>query len=387
MGVDVVLAPTVNLHRTPYGGRNFECFSEDPLLTARLGTAYVRGVQSAGVGATVKHFIANDSETERMTVDVQIDGRTLHELYLAPFEAIVHQAGAWALMASCNSVNGERMTESSLLREVLRRELRFDGLVMSDWFATRSTEASARAALDLAMPGPDGPWGDELLNAVRQGKVDRAMIDEKVTSVLRLAARVGALDGYAAVTPPQYDAAQIAATVRRAAAAGFVLANNDDGVLPLDRPSLRRVAVIGPNAAVARTMGGGSATVFPPYTVSPLDGLRSALGPAVEVEHSVGVRASDRIPPARLPWLRRRGGGAGVEVRFLTQDGTILARRGPGWVLVQLAATGSLRRCARLGRGAYDHSGDRRRHIRDCGIRDRSMSPICRRRSRIRRGT
>jgi beta-glucosidase len=326
MGVDVVLAPTVNLHRTPYGGRHFECFSEDPLLTARIGTAYVRGLQEAGVAATVKHFIANDSETERMNVDVRLDERTLRELYLAPFEAIVREAGAWSLMASYNSVNGVRMTESSLLQDVLRRELGFDGLVISDWFATRSTETSARAELDLVMPGPDGPWGAALLGAVREGAVDRAMIDEKVLRVLRLATRVGALDAHLAVTPPHYDDARIAATLRRAAAAGFVLASNHDGLLPLDRAALRRVAVIGPNAAVARTMGGGSATVFPPYTVSPLEGLRVALEPAVKVDHSVGVVASSRIPPAPLPMLHRRGGGTGVEVRFLAEDGTILGR-------------------------------------------------------------
>ena len=324
MGVDVLLAPTVNLHRTPYAGRHFECFSEDPLLTARIGTAYVGGLQDAGVAATVKHFVANDSETERMNVDVRLDNRTLRELYLAPFEAIVSEAGVWSLMVSYNGVNGELMTESSLLRDVLRRELGFDGLVMSDWFATRSTEASARAAIDLAMPGPEGPWGAALLKAVRDGKVDRAMIDEKVISVLRLAARVGALDGHAALTPPHYDAAEIAATLRRAAAAGFVLASNRDGLLPLDRAGLRRVALIGPNAAVARTMGGGSATVFPPYTVSPLDGLRAALEPKVKVDTTVGAVTSSRIPPARVPWLHRPNGGAGVEVRFLAEDGTIL---------------------------------------------------------------
>jgi len=121
-GVDVLLAPTVNLHRTPYGGRHFECFSEDPLLTARIGVAYVRGLQSQGVSATVKHFICNDSETERMSVDVRIDERTLRELYLAPFEAIVREAGAWAVMASYNRVNGPTMTESPLLRSILHDE-------------------------------------------------------------------------------------------------------------------------------------------------------------------------------------------------------------------------------------------------------------------------
>src|SRR3954447_7411957 len=196
-GVDVLLAPTVNLHRSPFGGRHFECLSEDPLLTARIGAAYVRGLQDAGVGATVKHFVANDSETERFTLDARVDDRTLRELYLAPFEAIVRETRPWAVMAAYNGVNGRTMTESPLLRDVLKDEWGWDGLVMSDWHATRSLEA-ARAALDLAMPGPDGRWGEALVEAVRAGEVSEAAVDDKVLRILRLAARVGALDGAAA---------------------------------------------------------------------------------------------------------------------------------------------------------------------------------------------
>src|SRR5215204_5555185 len=144
-GVDVLLAPTVNLHRTPYGGRHFECFSEDPLLTARIGVAYVRGLQEAGVGATVKHFVANDSETQRMTLDARVGERALRELYLAPFEAIVREGGVWSVMAAYNGVNGQPMTESPLLRDILHREWGFGGVVMSDWFATRTTVPSANA--------------------------------------------------------------------------------------------------------------------------------------------------------------------------------------------------------------------------------------------------
>ena len=324
-GVDVVLAPTVNLHRTPYSGRHFECFSEDPLLTARIAVAYVRGLQRAGVGATVKHFVANDSETERMTLDARLDERALRELYLAPFEAIIREAGAWSVMAAYNGVNGERMTESSLLRDVLRDEWDYDGLVMSDWFATRSTVASANAALDLVMPGPDGPWGAALVSAVHDGDVEETEIDDKVVRLLRLAARVGALDTPSAGPGSGgFDEASVANTLRRAAAAGFVLARNEGSALPLVRSALKRVAVVGPNAAAARTMGGGSATVFPPYAVSPLQGMRAALGPVVEVGHSVGVRASARIPVASAPWVRRPDGADGVEVRFLAGDGTVL---------------------------------------------------------------
>jgi len=337
-GVDVLLAPTVNLHRTPYAGRCFECFSEDPLLTARIGASYVRGLQRSGVGATVKHFVGNDSETQRMTVDVRIDDRTLRELYLAPFEAIVRDAGAWAVMAAYNGINGSPMTQSPMLRDILHGEWGYDGLVMSDWTAAHDAEAAAEAALDLAMPGPAsvyGPWGEALLEAVGKGAVDEALIDDKVVRILRLAARVGALaDG---PVPPELaveaaDSVAVAQELRAAAAAGFVLARNDD-LLPLprygpaDRPGLGRrlhLAVIGPNAEVARTMGGGSATVFPPYTISPLEGLRNA---GVHVTYAPGVTSHLRGGAARAPWLLRpdrvADAGTGAEIRFLSQTGEL----------------------------------------------------------------
>jgi beta-glucosidase len=332
-GVQVLLAPTVNLHRSPYGGRHFECFSEDPLLTGRIGVAYVRGVQAGGVAACVKHFVANDSETDRFTVDVRVDERALRERYLAPFEPIVRAAGVWAVMAAYNSINGTTATEHPMLAEVLKGEWGFDGVVMSDWYAARSTEPAAVAGLDLVMPGPGGPWGEQLAAAVRGGRVPEQVVDDKVLRLLRLAARVGALDGVDPAAPPAapWSDEAVASELREGAAAGFVLVRNADvdgaPALPLDRSGLGRVAVVGPNAEVARTLGGGSATVFPPYTVSPVQGLRAALGPAVRVDHGRGGRSTDRLPIAPLALLRRPdGGGAGVEVRFLAADGTILGR-------------------------------------------------------------
>jgi beta-glucosidase len=340
-GVDVLLAPTVNLHRTPFGGRHFECFSEDPLLTARIGVAYVRGLQNSGVGATVKHFIGNDSETERMTVDVRIDERTLRELYLAPFEAMLRptvggEAGAWSVMAAYNGVNGPTMTESPLLRDILHDEWGYDGLVMSDWTAARSTEPAARAALDVAMPGPAsrfGPWGDALAEAVRAGRVDEALIDDKVLRILRLAARVGGLSEAQApdehTAPHEHRSASsspidIPDELRSTAAASFVLARNESTLLPLSRSGLGRVAVIGPNAEVARTLGGGSATVFPPYTISPLDGLRAA---GLDVAFAPGALGHLRTSAARAPWLLRPDGpgesGSGAEVRFFSPSGEL----------------------------------------------------------------
>ncbi len=215
-GVDVVLGPTVNLHRSPLGGRHFECYSEDPLLTARLGIAYVRAMQALGVGATPKHYVANDSETDRFTVDVRADERTLRELYLRPFEDMVREADPWLVMAAYNSVNGHTMTENPLLAEPLKGEWGFAGVVVSDWLATRDTVAAGRAALDLTMPAMNSPWGDELVAAVRAGKVSEDDIDAKVRRILLLAARVGALAGVpTAVAPPApVPEPQIASLVR-----------------------------------------------------------------------------------------------------------------------------------------------------------------------------
>ncbi len=331
-GVDVLLAPTVNLHRSPLGGRHFECYSEDPLLTARIGAAYVRGVQGGGVAATVKHYVGNDAETDRMTVDVRMDERTLREVYLAPFEHIVVAARPWALMAAYNSVNGVTMTQSPLLADPLESEWGFDGLVMSDWTATRSTMAAANAALDLAMPGPTGPWGDALLAAVEAGDVPEPAVDAKVRRILRLAARVGALDGVLPAVPgpdpadlPDPAAPAVRTTLRAAAAEAMVLVRNQS-LLPLDPGTVRRVAVVGPNAATARTQGGGSATVYPPHTVSPLDGLRAALGPDVEVVHAPGVRTRDVVAFAD-PGLVRDPvtGEPGVRVTYLGPGGAELA--------------------------------------------------------------
>ncbi|MGB8946828.1 MAG: glycoside hydrolase family 3 N-terminal domain-containing protein, partial [Streptomyces sp.] len=161
-GVHVVLAPTLNLHRTPLGGRHFECLAEDPELAARTGAALIRGIQAHGVAATAKHYVANDSETERLTLDVRVDERTLREVYLAPFEAAV-RAGVWLVMSAYNGVNGTTMTAHELLAEPLKGEWGFDGAVVSDWGAVRLTAESAAAAQDLAMPGPDGPWGAALV--------------------------------------------------------------------------------------------------------------------------------------------------------------------------------------------------------------------------------
>ena len=324
-GVHVLLAPTLNLHRTPFGGRHFECFSEDPSLIAAIGAAYIRGVQSGGVAATAKHYVANDSETDRLTLDAKLDERTLREVYLPPFEAAV-SAGVWVVMSAYNRVNGASMSESPLLAEPLKGEWGFDGLVVSDWGAIRSTVESATAAQDLAMPGPNEYWGERLVAAVLCDEVDESAIDDKLRRLVLLASRVGGLDD---VAPPAAFGrpADARETLRRAVAASAVLVRNEGSLLPLDPAALRRVAVIGPNAATARIQGGGSAGVFPESVVTPLAGIRRALAGVAEVEHAVGTRITVRPTPvdpsssSSAPSTDPVTGKPGVRVRYLGADG------------------------------------------------------------------
>ncbi|WP_210480147.1 glycoside hydrolase family 3 protein [Naasia sp. SYSU D00948] len=315
--VDVVLGPTINLHRSPRGGRHFEAFSEDPVLTSELAATYVQGLQDNGVGATPKHYIANDSETERFTVDVQVDPRPLHELYLRAFEKAITEAKAWLVMSAYNSIHGVTATEHELLETPLKTDWGFDGVVISDWTAVRSL-ASAEAEQDLVMPGPEGPWGQALIDAVRDGRIDEEVVDRKVRRILRLAVRVGALGD--AKPAPLVHVEDGIAFAREAAADGMVLLENR-GELPWDASSLRSIAVIGNNAEHSRTQGGGSATVLPERTVSPLEGMQNAL-PGVDIRYSVG--AINQTGLAGIPRERMTNpvtGGPGARVRFLGSDG------------------------------------------------------------------
>jgi beta-glucosidase len=304
-GVHVLLAPTVNLHRSPLGGRHFEAYSEDPVLTARIGIGYVAGVQDQGVATTVKHFVANDSETDRFTVSVVASERTLRELYLIPFESIVREAGAWGVMSAYNSVNGVTMTEHARLQlHLLKGEWGFDGVVVSDWTAARDTVRSALGGLDIVMPATGSPWGDRLVAAVRDGLVPAAVIDEHARRVLRLAARVGALAGAPESVPPDARPAIIdgAELARQIASRSIVLAANPAGLLPLDAGTVTSIAVIGALAKDARVLGGGSATVFPEHVVSPLEGLAAALPDSVKLTFAMGADVRfGRLAPAAPP--------------------------------------------------------------------------------------
>jgi len=347
-GAHVVLAPTVNLHRSPRGGRHFEAYSEDPLLTGEIGAAFVTGVQEGGVATTPKHWVANDSETDRYTVDVLAAERTLRELYLAPFEAIVRKARPWGLMAAYNQVNGHGMSEHTELNNgVLRGEWGFDGVLVSDWTGARDTVRCALAGLDLAMPGPATVYGEHLVAAVEDGRVPEEAVDELARRVLRLAARVGLLAGApAAVTalPAEIDAEALA---RELAARSFTLVRND-GILPL-APAPGSLALIGAAAAEARIGGGGSAQVFPARVVSPLEGLRAALPPGTALVHALGADPRTHLAPLAGPLTASLlgSGGAALGTAALP-DGTVrwLGRLPGGLGFADLRAvevTGTLR--------------------------------------------
>ncbi|GAA1910925.1 glycoside hydrolase family 3 C-terminal domain-containing protein [Streptomyces durmitorensis] len=318
-GVHVVLAPTLNLHRTPLGGRHFECLAEDPELAARTGAALIRGIQAHGVAATAKHYVANDSETERLTMDVRVDERTLREVYLAPFEAAV-RAGVWLVMSAYNGVNGTTMTANELLAQPLKGEWGFDGAVVSDWGAVRLTAESAAAAQDLAMPGPDGPWGEALVAAVRSGVPEEA-VDDKVVRLLTLADRVGALGSGRRLPPHAWPGGTARRLLRRAVAAGTVLLRNED-VLPLDVSALHSVAVIGRHACAPRLQGEGSAGVYPADVVTPLDGIRARLHGRAQVRYAPGPDLGGQplpLDPARC--ANPLTGEPGVLMRILDAAG------------------------------------------------------------------
>jgi beta-glucosidase len=329
-GIDVLLAPTINVMRTPLGGRGFESFGEDPVLIARMAVAYVDGLRRAGVAAAAKHYVGNDSETQRWTYDARIAEHVLRELYLAPFEACVREADLDLVMTGYNRVNGVTMTEhTQLLSAILKDEWGFRGVALSDWHAARSTVATAVAGLDLAMPGPAGPWGGQLTAAVRAGEVSEDEVDAKVLRILRLARRVGALgpNGSAANGGPVLADP---ALLRRCAAAAFTLLSNEADVLPLDLSAIRSIALIGPNAISPVTQGGGSATVPQVSVSTPARALSEALAalepqnPQAQVIVRPGCVTWSIVPePAPAALRDPDTGEPGVRLEFRTEDGDL----------------------------------------------------------------
>jgi beta-glucosidase len=311
-GRRVWLGPCVGLVRVPHGGRNFESYGEDPHLNARLAVATISGAQSQGLIACVKHYALNNQDLQRFTIDIKVDERTMHELYLPVFEAAVKEAGVWSVMSAYNKVNGPYCTAShDLQNEVLKNRWGFRGFVVSDWGAVHDTVEPANAGLDLEMDldNPVGKhWGHgKLLEAVNKGLVSQQALDDKVRRLLRAMASVGALDDH--WQPLNKDLPESVEIARQIARDGIVLLKNDRQVLPLDPQKKQTIAVIGPNHQEARTGGGGSSLVVPPYAISPLEGLKAAAGSEVKFISAVGVYPAGIAPkPVPSAWLRTPNG-------------------------------------------------------------------------------
>jgi beta-glucosidase len=311
-GAGVLLGPTVNIHRHPLNGRHFECFSEDPYLTAEMTVAYIEGVQERGVGACVKHFVCNDQEHERHTISVEVDERTLRELYLPPFEAAVLRAGVWSLMGAYNRLRGTYCCEhAELLQRLLKEEWRFDGAVISDWFATHSTAAVARG-LDLEMPGPARYLGPLLVEAVARQEIGESDVSGAAARVLRLIERT---------SHPASPSGESAAEVARAAATEAIVLLRNADVLPLDPERLQRLAVVGAQADRLAVQGGGSAEVTPAYVTNPLEAIRKRAGVGPRVIHEPGSMLPGPTPPFDYRWVRTPDGAPGMQVEvFATTE-------------------------------------------------------------------
>ena len=313
-GVHFMLGPGVNISRAPLCGRNFEYFSEDPFLASRTAVAYIKGMQSQGVSATIKHYIGNNQEFLRHDADSVIDERTMREIYLPTFEAAVKEAHVGAIMDSYNLINGQHATQNGFLNnDVAKKEWGFEGLVMSDWDATYDGVAAANGGLDLEMPAGKFMNRATLLPAVKAGKVSEATIDDKVRRILRTAIRFGWLDREQTdLSVPLYNA-KGGEVALEAARSGMVLLKNEGNLLPLDKTKIKTIAVIGPDAYPAPVVGGGSAGVRPFGAVSYLEGIAAYLGSGATVYYDRGVPSLGDLADATNFSLDAAGKEAGIK--------------------------------------------------------------------------
>ncbi|MCH6472118.1 beta-glucosidase family protein [Sinomonas terrae] len=294
-GVSVLLGPGINIKRSPLGGRNFEYLSEDPVLTGQLGAALVAGIQSKGVGASLKHFAVNNQESDRVRVSADVDPRPLREVYLRGFQKVVGAAQPWTVMCSYNRINGVYASEDPwLLTDVLRGEWGYTGLVVSDWGAVNDRVAGLAAGLDLEMPSSGGVTDAQIVEAVKNGTLDEAVLDTAAVRVLELADRTEA----AREAGGSYDADAHHALALEAARRSIVLLKNEDGFLPLDPQATGRIAVVGEYARTPRYQGGGSSLVNPTRLENALDAIREVS--AGEVAFAPGYTTGDDEPDAAL---------------------------------------------------------------------------------------
>ncbi|KAK7716884.1 hypothetical protein SLS63_010891 [Diaporthe eres] len=313
----ILLAPTVCMHRHPLGGRNFESFSEDPLLTGKLAAQYIQGLQQKGVAATIKHFVGNEQETHRLTINSIVQERALRELYLKPFEIAVREANPWAIMSSYNLVNGVHADMNTLtLKDILRGEWGYDGTVISDWGGVNSTEESIVAGCDIEFPFSTKWRFEKVLDALKKGNISQADIDQAAENALTLVHRVTGGEAYTEEPERQDNRPETRALIREAGTQGLTLLKNEGGILPIN-PKTAKLAVIGPNANRAIAGGGGSASLNPYYNTLPLESIKKAA--EQEVIYAQGCHINKWLPVAS-PYCKTEDGKQGVTIDWFAGD-------------------------------------------------------------------
>ena len=304
--VDVLLGPTINIHRHPLGGRHFECFSEDPFLTGKIAIEYVKGVQSKNIAACLKHFVGNDTEFERYTVSSNIDERTLREIYLLPFEMAIKEANAKVVMSAYNKLNNIYCSShENLLIEILKDEWGFDGYVVSDWGAARDTVENAIGGLDLEMPGPAKSWGKNLITAINDKEVPEDLINDKVKRILNVASFCKRFENPIRKPEMDNDSKLKRKLLKDAAQEGMVLLKND-GILPLKK-DIKSIGIIGPNAEKAQIIGGGSATLVPYHESHPVSSFQNNFSEKTIVKSAKGCHTYRYLPEINKSLTKENG--------------------------------------------------------------------------------
>jgi beta-glucosidase len=320
-GLHFMLGPGVNIYRSPRNGRSFEYFGEDPFLASAIAVGYIRGMQAQGVSATIKHFLANNSEFLRHDSDSVIDERTLREIYLPAFEAAVKQAHVGAIMDSYNFINGTHATQNGYFNiDIARKQWDFDGIMMSDWRSTYDGVAAANGGLDLEMPTGEFMNRKNLLPAIRDGRLKQQVIDEKIRHILQTSARFGWLDRQQTdLSVSKYNEANHEVALD-AARESIVLLKNERQLLPLDKNKIKSILIVGPNAHPAQPVAGGSGAAIPYSAVSVLEGVAHALAKSASVYYEPGIPTLQQMVSATDFVTDDQGGQAGLKLETFDKD-------------------------------------------------------------------
>lgn len=314
MDVKLLLGPGINMKRTPLGGRNFEYYSEDPCLTGELGASFINGLQSKGVGASLKHFAGNNQEHEKMVTSSEIDERTLREIYLSAFERIIKKSDPWTVMCSYNLLNGSYTSENEhLLDDILRKEWGYDGVVLSDWTAVNDRVRGLKAGLDIEMPGPAIYNTNAIIKAVESGEISEEQLNTTVGRILKFVERV------TGEKPAPESNRDYHALARKAAAESIVLLKNENDILPVQLESTKSIAVIGRFAQKPRIQGAGSAKVTPTQVDIPLDEMKKLAGDSVVVDFSEGYPEDDSINEEMINESAELAAKSDVAILFVGQ--------------------------------------------------------------------